>query len=42
MNKSANFLGLKNTTFSNPTGLSDFRNKSTCYELVQLAAITMK
>lgn len=42
MNKLAKAYLLKNTTFSNPHGLSDKGNKSTAIEIGKLSIIFMK
>ena len=36
MNKKADLLGLKNTSFSNPTGFDSEKNYSTAYDIAQL------
>jgi len=41
MNKNAANYSLKNTTFANPTGLSNYFNKSTAYDYAKLSMIAM-
>lgn len=42
MNKLSKTLSLKNTSFSNPHGLSDKGNRSTASEIGKLSVIFMK
>lgn len=42
MNKNCYKIGLKNTRFTNPTGLSDIGNYSTARDLAKLIAFCMK
>jgi len=42
MNQKAEQLGLKNTHFANPTGLHDFKNYSSAYDLAILTAYCLK
>ena len=42
MNKNAHKIGLKQTRFSNPTGLSDSSNYSTAFEIAQMTSYCLK
>lgn len=42
MNRKAQQLGLKNTRFTNPTGLDEPENYSTAYDLAQLARYSLR
>lgn len=41
MNKNCQRIGLKNTKFTNPTGLSDVNNYSTAFEMTKLISFCM-
>lgn len=42
MNKYAYAIGMKNSSFSNPHGLSNNFNKSTCYDMAKLSVVAMR
>jgi len=42
MNKNATKYGLKNTTYSNSTGLGNIHNKSTAYDISKLAFYALR
>jgi D-alanyl-D-alanine carboxypeptidase (penicillin-binding protein 5/6) len=42
MNKNAQKIGLKNSNFSNPTGLTDSNNYSTAYDICLLVSFCLK
>lgn len=42
MNKNCGKMGLKNTHFSNPTGLSDTANFSTAEDVCKLISFSLK
>lgn len=42
MNKMALKLGLKNTNYANPHGLTNTHNRSTAYDIAKLSSIAME